>query len=72
MAKSELIQLRNKNLVYRFHELYNIKRMRMDDVLRELSGKQFYLKEETIYSLIFYNKENNSYYQRLVEELQRD
>ena len=40
----------------------------MDDVLKQLSDEQFYLDPEYIYTLTFYKKENNDYYNHLVEK----
>lgn len=50
----------------KFHELHDIKRLRMDDVLQDLSENHFYLDTNYIYSLIFYSKENNEYYNNLL------
>ena len=44
MRKKELLQIRDKEIVQKFHELHDIKRMRMDDVLKHLSEKCFYLQ----------------------------
>ena len=42
--------------------------MRMDDVLIFLSEKLFYLDTNYIYARIFYHKENNEFYNTLVEK----
>ena len=68
MRKKELIQKRDRAIVIQFHQLYDLKRMRMDDVLKQLSDEQFYLDPEYIYTLTFYKKENNDYYNHLVEK----
>lgn len=68
MRRKELIQKRDRAIVTQFHQLYDLKRMRMDDVLKQLSEEQFYLDPEYIYSLVFYKKENNNYYNQLVDE----
>jgi hypothetical protein len=68
MRKKELILKRDRAIVLQFHQLYDLKRMRMDDVLRQLSEEQFYLDPEYIYSLVFYKKENNEFYNQLVEK----
>ena len=67
MRRTELKEKRNKQLVKKFHELYNVKRLRMDDVLKELSEKHFFLHEATIYAIIFYDKKYNEYYNKLIE-----
>jgi len=68
MRKKELLEKRDKEIVQKFHELHDIKRMRMDDVLRNLSEKCFYLDPNYIYARIFYNKENNDFYNSLIEK----
>lgn len=65
LRRKELIQVRDKAIVNKFHELHDVKRIRMDDVPKELSEKYFYLDETYIYSGIFYHKENNEYYNSL-------
>lgn len=59
---------RNRAIVEKFHELYDVKRMRIDDVLEDLQDKYFFLSKDTIYKLIFYTPENHSYYQRLCDK----
>ncbi|MCT4586667.1 MAG: hypothetical protein N4A71_02480 [Carboxylicivirga sp.] len=68
MRNPELKKARDKKIVEKFHELFDIKRMRMDDVLEELSEKHFFLDTKYIYSQIFYNKENYKYYNELTSE----
>jgi len=68
MRSKELIKKRDQVIVSKFHELYDIKRMRMDDVLIFLSEKLFYLDTNYIYARIFYHKENNEFYNTLVEK----
>jgi hypothetical protein len=53
-------------LVKKFHELYDVKRKRMDDVLFELSEDHFFIDTDYIYSRIFYCKENHEYYNELL------
>ncbi len=53
-------------MIEKFHELYDLKRNRMDDVLVELSKKHFFLDAQYIYSRIFYCKENTEYYNKLL------
>ena len=66
MRKRELLKIRDKRMVQKFHELYDIKRMRIDDVLKELEEEWFFLDSNYIYSRIFYDEENNAYYQQLL------
>lgn len=66
MRNSELKKKRDKRMVEKFHELYDLKRNRMDDVLKELSEKHFFLDSQYIYSRIFYCKENMDYYNKLL------
>jgi len=65
MRRKELIQVRDRAIVNKFHELHDVKRIRMDDVLKELSEKHFYIDSDYIYKRIFYIKENNDYYNSL-------
>ncbi|BDD04424.1 hypothetical protein [Aureibacter tunicatorum] len=48
----ELIKLRDKALVKRFVHLTEVKRKRVDDTLKILSEKEFYLSEKTILNII--------------------
>ncbi len=66
MRKRELLIKRDQLIVRKFHELYDVKRKRMDDVLRELSQDYFFLDEQYLYRLIFYVKRNNEYYNNLL------
>jgi hypothetical protein len=66
MRSRELIRKRDKAIVSKFHELYDVKRMRMDDVLKILSEQYFFLDANYIYSRIFYDKDNNQYYDSLL------
>ena len=68
MRNSELKRTRDKRIVEKFHELYDIKRNRMDDVLKELSEIHFFLDPTYIYSRIFYCKENYEYYNELLNK----
>lgn len=68
MRDKGLIEKRDRAIVDKFHELYDVKRKRMDDVLKELSENHFYLDANYIYQRIFYNKENSQYYNSLVEK----
>lgn len=71
MRGKELIQKRDRAIVDKFHELHDIKRLRIDDVLQKLSEECFYLDSKYIYSRIFYNKENNDYYNSLFEKVKK-
>ena len=66
MRNPQLKQKRDRRLVKMFYELYDVKRKRMDDVLKELSENHFYLDTDYIYSIIFYCKENHDYYNELL------
>lgn len=67
MRQKELLLNRDIAIVHKFYELYDVKRMRMDDVLDVMSKQYFFLNTNYIYSLIFYNKKNNDLYSSLVE-----
>lgn len=66
MNKQERIDKRNELIVRKFHELYDLKRMRIDDVLDELESKHFFLDSKYIHSIIFYNKKWNEFYESLL------
>ncbi len=53
-------------MVEKFHELYDVKRKRIDDVLHEMEWNHFFLDKDYIYSRIFYCKENCDYYNELL------
>lgn len=61
MKRADLIKKRDKKLVETFHKLYDVKRLRIDDVLKTLSD-EFFITETTVFRLIFRNKENQAYY----------
>lgn len=71
MRKKELIHKRDCKIVQMFHELYDVKRKRMDDVLSELSEEHFFLDPDYIYSRIFYHSDNNKYYRELLSAKQQ-
>jgi hypothetical protein len=52
-------------MVEMFHNLYDVKRIRLDDVLRQLSERVFFLSTDYIYKRIFYNVDNLAYYEQL-------
>ncbi len=66
MRNPDLKKKRDTRMVKKFYELYDVKRRRMDDVLKELSEEHFFLDTEYIYSRIFYDKDNKSYYDQLL------
>lgn len=67
MRSSELKKIRDKRMVEKFHQLHDVERVRIDDVLKQLSVKWFFLTEDYIYGRIFYHKENNAYYNELLK-----
>lgn len=67
MRNTNLKEKRDQKMVQKFHELYDVKRMRMDDVLDELSNNYFFLTTEYIYGRIFYDKANSAYYEELLK-----
>lgn len=67
MRKSDLTIARDKRMVELFHQLYNVQRIRLDDVLHQLSSEVFFLSADYIYKRIFYHKENLQYYDSLVK-----
>ena len=68
MRNKGLIKKRDQAIVCKFHELYDLKRMRMDDVLKIMSEQHFYLDTTYIYARIFYDKENNEQYNSLLDK----
>jgi hypothetical protein len=66
MRNRELLIRRNRAIAEKFYELYDVKRMRIDDALKILSEEVFFLDTKSLYSHIFYNKENLLYYEDLV------
>jgi hypothetical protein len=66
MRNPTLKQNRDRAIVQKFYELYDVKRRRMDDVLTDLSQNYFFLDPNYIYSRIFYDRENNQYYNELL------
>ncbi|MFV0505868.1 MAG: hypothetical protein ACK5L5_04045 [Bacteroidales bacterium] len=59
---------RNQRIVEMFHEMYDKKRMRLDDVLEQLSEEYFFLTTDYIYAIVFYNEDGKAYYNQLLEE----
>jgi len=68
MRSKELIEKRDRAIVDKFHDLYDVKRKRLDDVLLDLSENHFYLDKDYIYARIFYDKRNNEYYNSLMKK----
>ena len=67
MRNTEMTRLRDRKMVETFHQLYDIKRIRLDDVLSQMSLKMFFLDANYIYKRIFYVNENMDYYEKLKE-----
>lgn len=65
MRNTDLTEKRDRKMVEMFYQLYDIKRMRLDDVLRDLSEKMFFLDQDYIYKRIFYISSNQEYYDSL-------
>lgn len=65
MRNVELTTARDKKMVEMFHQLYNVQRIRLDDVLEQLSTQVFFLSADYIYKRIFYHKDNLQYYDSL-------
>lgn len=65
MRNTELTKIRDRRMVETFYQLYDVRRIRLDDVLRQLSEKVFFLSTYYIYKRIFYNSENLAYYDAL-------
>ena len=65
MRNVELTTVRDKKMVEMFHQLYNVQRIRLDDVLEQLSTQVFFLSADYIYKRIFYHKDNLQYYDSL-------
>ena len=65
MRNSELTKIRDRKMVEQFYHLYDVKRIRLDDVLLQLSEKVFFLSTDYIYKRIFYNQENYAYYEHV-------
>lgn len=68
--RKDLTAKRDKAIVEKFYELYDKKRMRMDDVLDKLENEFFFLDSTYIYSRIFYNRDNSKYYDTLLAKAQ--
>lgn len=64
MRNPELTRKRDYKMVENFYQLYDEKRIRLDDVLC-LIGDKFFLSADYVYKRIFYNRDNIRYYERL-------
>lgn len=64
MRDSRLVKKRDEKLVKEFHRLYDVERLRIEDVLDKLS-ESFFLDPTYIYNRIFYNVENKELYYSL-------
>jgi len=58
--------MRDKRMVEVYHQLSDIKRMKSEDVLRVMEQEIFFIDAKHIYKTIFYNKDNQAYYDRLL------
>lgn len=65
MRNPDLTAVRDKKMVELFHQLYDVQRIRLDDVLQKLSSEVFFLSSDYIYKRIFYHKDNLLYYDQL-------
>lgn len=48
----ELIELRDRKLLRRYHELTEVERLRSDDALRLLSRDEFFISEDRIWAIL--------------------
>ena len=67
MRNPEMTKMRDRKLVEKFYQLYDVKRIRLEDVLFRMSQEIFFLDTNYIYKRIFYIPGNLSYYERLKE-----
>jgi len=67
MRNPEMTKMRDRKLVEKFYQLYDVKRIRLEDVLFWMSHEIFFLDTNYIYKRIFYIPDNLSYYERLKE-----
>ena len=64
--RTDLRKLRDKKIVEVFHQLSDIERMKIDDAYTLMEQEIFFIDSSYIHKLIFYNKENKEYYQKLL------
>lgn len=67
MRNPEMTKRRDQKMVETFYRLYDVKRIRLEDVLSRMSEDLFFLDTDYIYKRIFYIAENLAYYERLKE-----
>ena len=67
LRNSDRKNTRDKVIVEAFYKLYDVNRLRIDDVLAELANEIFFLDPDTVYAIVFYNKGNKEYYGQLVD-----
>ena len=65
MRNPEMTKQRDRKMVETFYHLYDVKRVRLEDVLSHMSGNIFFLDTNYIYKRIFYLPDNLAYYERL-------
>ena len=64
----QLIEKRNKKIVEKYIYLYDVKRMRFDDVMFSLQWEHFFLTERTIKEILRDNKVELPYRAQLKQE----
>lgn len=65
MRNPEMTRNRDRKMVETFYRLYDVKRIRLEDVLKKMSYEMFFLDSNYIYKRIFYIQENFAYYEQL-------
>ena len=61
-----LTSQKHKDIITHFNDLYNVKRKRLEDALKE-TATHFYLREKYVYKLIFYIPDNFEFYNNLTD-----
>ena len=64
--RTDLRKLRDKKIVEVFHQLSDVERMKIDDAYALMEQEIFFIDASYIHKLIFYIKENQEYYQKLL------
>ncbi len=67
--RTDLRKLRDKKIVEVFHQLSDIERMKMDDAYILMEKEIFFIDAGYIHKIIFYNKDNQDYYQKLLSSV---
>lgn len=67
MRNPEMTKIRDRKMIETFYHLYDVKRIRLEDVLLRMSHELFFLDQNYIYKRIFYISENQLYYEQLKE-----